>query len=262
MKNKFLIICAAIFFVAIGTQAQTDTMYFYKNGTVIDKIATNTFDSITYLKKNPYLNPNINYGSVMDIDGNTYATVSIGSQVWMAENLKTTRYNDGTLITNLSDNGTWTTTSSPAMCWLSNNIYYKNVYGGLYNWYAVDITATGGRNICPTGWHVPTNAEWTKLTTYLGGESVAGGKLKETGTTHWLSPNIGATNESGFTALPGGNRMVNGTLYGIEMNGYWWCANEVDTNIAWYRWMNIIESKVNSSNIIKKMGYSVRCLKN
>ena len=169
MKNKFLIICAAIFFVAIGTQAQTDTMYFFKNGAVIDKIATNTFDSITYFKKNPYLNPNINYGSVMDIDGNTYATVSIGSQVWMAENLATTKYNDGTAIPLVTNGTTWAAITTPAYCWYYNIMPSGSTayYGALYNWYAVDVSTTGGRNICPVGWHVPSETEWTKMEDYL-----------------------------------------------------------------------------------------------
>jgi len=280
MKNKFLIICAAIFFVAIGTQAQTDTMYFYKNGTVIDKIATNTFDSITYLKKNPYLNPNINYGSVMDIDGNTYATVSIGSQVWMAENLKTTRYNDGTLITNLSDNGTWTTTSSPAMCWLSNNIYYKNVYGGLYNWYAVDITATGGRNICPTGWHVPSNAEWTTMENYLiangynydgttTGNKIAKAMATATG---WISNSgtgvIGNTdyptyrNKSGFSALTAGYRFnSSGTFISAGSYANFWSSTQSDATYAWNRYLfygNAFSYRIGDN---KRGGFSVRCVK-
>jgi uncharacterized protein (TIGR02145 family) len=134
-----------------------------------------------------------------DVDGNVYNTVTIGAQVWMAENLRTTKYNDGTSIPLVTDSTKWSDLSTPAHCWYNNDkASYKATYGALYNWYTV---ATD--NLCPTGWHVPTTAEWQILKDYLG-SSVDGGKLKESGTTHWKSPNKGATNESGFTALPGG----------------------------------------------------------
>jgi uncharacterized protein (TIGR02145 family) len=138
--------------------------------------------------------------TVTDIDGNIYHTVTIGTQVWMVENLKTTKYRNGDPIPNVTGNA-WAALTTGAYCWYNNDAAtYKATYGALYNWYAV----ADSRNIAPTGWHVPTDAEWTTLTTFLGGESVAGGKLKETGTNHWTSPNTGATNETGFTALPGG----------------------------------------------------------
>ncbi|MCB9001260.1 MAG: fibrobacter succinogenes major paralogous domain-containing protein [Bacteroidales bacterium] len=162
-------------------------------------------------------------GTVTDIDGNTYITVTIGNQVWMAENLKTTHYNDGTAIPNVTDGNEWAALTTGAYCWYSNATAYKDTYGALYNWYAVN---TG--KLAPTGWHVATDAEWTTLTTYLGGESVAGGKLKETDTTHWASPNTGATNETGFTALPGGYRGRGGAFGGIGGYGYWWSATEFE----------------------------------
>jgi len=281
MKSKFLFICAAVLFVANSTNAQTDTMYFFKNGTVIDKIATNTFDSITYSKKNPYLNPNINYGSVMDIDGNTYATVSIGSQVWMAENLKTTRYNDGTSVTYVSDNGTWTTTSSPAMCWYSNNIYYKELYGGLYNFYAVDMAANGNKNICPSGWHVPSDTEWTTLENYLIANgynydgTTTGNKIAKaiTTATGWVSSsNVGTIgnsdypsfqNKSGFSAFPGSYRNSgSGAFLNAGRAGYFWSSTQYDATFVWSRLLDsIYAASLRSSNSSKRVGLSVRCTK-
>ncbi len=128
-------------------------------------------------------------GTVSDIEGNTYKTIKIGTQTWMAENLKTTKYKDGSEIPNITNNGDY-----------DNNPANSETYGRLYNWYTVD----DDKGVCPEGWHVPDDAEYTVLTDYLGGESVAGGKMKETGTEHWNSPNTGATNESGFTGLPRG----------------------------------------------------------
>jgi uncharacterized protein (TIGR02145 family) len=156
-----------------------------------------------------------------DLDGNTYTSVILGTQEWMVGNLKTSKYNDGTTIPLVTDGTIWGNLTTPAYCWYNNDIStYKNTYGALYNWYTVN---TG--KLCPTGWHIPTEAEWTVLENYLGG-SAAGGKLKETGTTHWLSPNIGATNESGFTGLPGGNRYSLGTFAEIGSGGYWWGSTE------------------------------------
>jgi uncharacterized protein (TIGR02145 family) len=150
---------------------------------------------------------------VTDGDGNVYNTVTIGTQIWMKGNLKTMKFNYGTSIPNVTDNTTWAGLTSAAYCWYNNDAAtYKTTYGALYNWYAVDVASNDGKNVCPAGWHIPSDAEWTTLTDYLGGASVAGSKLKETGTTHWLSPNTGATNESGFTALPGGGHSRNGNI--------------------------------------------------
>jgi uncharacterized protein (TIGR02145 family) len=190
---------------------------------------------------------------VSDVDGNTYTTVTIGSQVWMAENLKTTRYNDNTAIPMVTVNNTWFLMTTPGYCWYNNNVA---TYGALYNWYTV---STG--KLCPTGWHVPSDAEWTTLTTYLGGESVAGGKLKETGTSHWSSPNTGATNSSGFTALPGGYRDFTGAFYYIGTIGFWWSSTENGTNYAWFRAMGYSYSYVYRDYYYPQNGLSVRCLR-
>ena len=194
--------------------------------------------------------------TVKDIDCNVYKTATIGTQVWMAENLRTTKYNDGTAIPLVTDDKAWDALNTPACCWYKNDATSnKTTYGALYNWYTV-----GTNKLCPKGWHVPTDAEWTTLTTYLGGESVAGGKLKETGTTHWESPNTGATNESGFKALSGGDREF-GVFSYIGYSGYWWSATGINATEARYRSMNYHNSNVKRNSIFKKIGYSVRCLR-
>jgi uncharacterized protein (TIGR02145 family) len=196
-------------------------------------------------------------GIVKDYDGNLYTTIKIGDLVWMGENLKTTHYKDGEVITNVTDDTEWSGLSTPGYCWYNNDAsIYGATYGALYNWYAVN---TG--KICPTGWHVPSDVEWTKLTTYLGGESAAGGKLKETGFTHWLNPNLGATNESSFTALPGAYRHLNGTFANIGKNGDWWLATEYDATTALGRYLYYDVSGADGYNLNKKYGFSVRCVR-
>ncbi len=206
-------------------------------------------------------------GVVKDYDGNLYTTVKIGNQVWMAENLKTTKYNDGTSIANVTVNATWAALNTGSYSDYSNTPANSTTYGRLYNWYAADNnTATkgasnGGKNVCPTGWHVPSDAEWTTLTENLGGISIAGGKIKETGTAHWDTPNTGATNETGFTALPGGYRNFDGTYYYSGYAGFWWSASEGDATQALYRYVYSYLSTVISSSTPKKNGFSIRCLR-
>ena len=208
-------------------------------------------------KKEHSSNPTPTSGTVKDVDGNVYHTVTIGTQVWMVENLKTTKYNDGTTIPLVTDSTAWPNLTTPGYCWYNNDeAAYKTTYGALYNWYTVN---TG--KLCPSGWHVPTDAEWTTLTTYLGGESVAGGKLKETGTTHWQSPNEGATNERGFNALPAGSRDYSGTFGYVGTNGYWWSSSEYTASNAWYRSLYYYNISVLRFYTNKHYGFSVRCLR-
>jgi len=190
---------------------------------------------------------------VTDIDGNAYTSITIGSQVWMVGNLKTITYNDGTPIS-----AKWGNANTGSYCWYENDsLSYKDIYGPLYNWYAVN---TG--KLCPDGWHVPSDTEWTSLTTILGGDLIAGGKLKETGTSHWDSPNTGATNETGFTALPGGQRGW-GQFYSMGHSGAWWSAtvNDESESLAWRRLMDFGTSAIIREDNSKGYGYSVRCLK-
>ncbi len=211
---------------------------------------------------NPKTKPTSGYGlNITDVEGNSYKTVYIGTQQWMAENLKTSKYSDGTTIPNITDNTQWQNNTTGAWSYYNNDAANNAKYGKLYNWYAVSKTSNGNKNVCPTGWHVPTDAEWTVLTDYLGGETVAGGKMKEVGTTSWNSPNTDATNTSLFTGLPGGNRINNGNYYYIGGNGYWWSSTEYDTFDAWYRDLNYGLGNAYRNLDGKRIGFSVRCLR-
>jgi uncharacterized protein (TIGR02145 family) len=194
--------------------------------------------------------------TVKDIDGNVYKTITIGTQTWMAENLKVTKFSDGIAIPLVTDETARKNLTSPSYCWYNNDqITYAKTYGALYNWYTVNTA-----KLCPIGWHVPTDAEWTTLIIYSGGAIVAGSKLKEIGTTHWTSPNTAATNEIKFTALPGGTRYGNGTFHLIGSVGYWWSATKFTSNFALYHCMGYDVSYVTRSNCNKRVGFSVRCL--
>lgn len=215
-------------------------------------------DNPTNGKTSAIFNSNVTYGTMTDQDGNIYKTVTIGTQTWMAENLRTTTYNDGTAIPNVADEDEWGSLTTGAYCNYNNtnSVDIIATYGRLYNWYAVN---TG--KLAPTGWHVPTDAEWTELTDYLGETNFAGGKLKETGATHWYSPNEGATNETGFTALPGGGRGGRGDFDGIVSAGFWWSATESTDYYAWYRSMYNVTSNVLRSSYNQGFGFSVRCVR-
>ncbi len=194
--------------------------------------------------------------TVKDIDGNIYKTVTIGAQVWMAENLKTTKYNDGNPVPLVKDEKEWVDLTTPAFCWYDHNIANKGTYGALYNWYTVKTN-----KLCPNGWHVPTNPEWTTLINYLGGKSIAGGKLKEMGTTHWKSPNTGATNETGFNAIPSGFGCSDGTFMNIGYHGYWWSSTVQGGDYAFDHALNYNDTSENVDSNAEQIGLSVRCLK-
>jgi uncharacterized protein (TIGR02145 family) len=192
---------------------------------------------------------------ISDIDGNPYRMVTIGTQVWMAENLKTTRYNDGTPIPLALASVVGSDSTPAGYCWYNNDSANKDPYGALYNWYAVE---TG--KLAPAGWHIPTDAEWTTLTIQLGGDSVAGGKLKEAGLAHWQPPNTSATNETGFSALPYG-----GSSADIGYFGRWWTSTDSNadrTYYAWYCSMGFSSASVGHSNFNKNFFHSVRCVRN
>jgi uncharacterized protein (TIGR02145 family) len=211
-----------------------------------------SFTTTTASIFNIEFNNDLAYGSLTDIDGNTYKTIQIGDQTWMAENLKVTTYNDGTSIPYMPIFAVWSSLSSPAYCWYKSD---SVGYGGLYNWYTVND------KLCPAGWHVPDDSEWATLINYLGAEAVAGGKLKETGTTHWNAPNYGATNESGFTALPAGYRSSGGGFNSIKHKGYWWTATESPSGEAYYVTLSYSVGNTDKSSTNKKYGFSVRCIK-
>jgi len=195
--------------------------------------------------------------TIKDIDGNVYHTVTIASRVWMVENLKTTHYRDGSEIPNVSDNSEWSNLTTGALCSYANSADNSAAYGYLYNWYAVHDS----RNICPVGWHIPTDAEWQTLVDSLGGFSQAGGKLKESGNSHWNSPNAEASNESGFAALPGGNRNFTGGYGNLGALGMFLSATEENETEAWYRYMRSSNAVVTRINNNKGFGASVRCVK-
>lgn len=199
---------------------------------------------------------------IKDGDGTIYTSVTIGTQIWLKENLKTSKYNDGTAIPLVTDKTAWGNATSPAYCWYDNNVDKRNPYGALYNWYAV---STG--KLCPLGWHVTSESEWKELVSFLGGEAVAGGKIKTTGTVEggsglWYQPNV-ATNETGFSALPGGYRGATGNFIDFGYNGSWWTSTEYPPDYAYWFYLNNFEATVGDTEdgSLKKDGFSVRCIK-
>ena len=216
--------------------------------------------------------------TITDIDGNSYNTVLIGSQCWTKENLRVRRYNDGTAIQFDATGGSGGSSSTWQNLTIGAHTIYANdstttpsnltKYGYLYNWYAAkgiyttgNIASTDTLNVCPVGWHVPTDAEWTTLTSELGGESVAGGKMKSIGTAYWDSPNTGATNESGFSALPGGGRGSFG-FYNVRYEAHLWSADEFSNSNAWIRTLSSNNGIVIRFTDNKSVGASIRCIRN
>lgn len=219
-------------------------------------------------------------GPVTDVDGNVYKTVKIGTQWWMAENLKAIHYADGTAIPLVESDSAWNTlsVSDKAYCWSYNRERHCDIYGGLYTWAAAMNGTTsshsdpsGVQGVCPDGWHLPSDEEWKELEMSLGMSRTTadkrgwrgtneGGKLKETYQMHWLSPNTGATNESGFTALPGGNRDQDGFFVSIKNEGHWWSSSEYDTGLAWSRCLYSSREDVARYYNHEDGGFSVRCV--
>jgi len=210
-----------------------------------------------------------NPGSGVTFDGITYRSIILGNgQEWFADNLSTTIYANGDQIPNVTDPLQWNNLVSGAWVNYDNDSQYNYTYGKLYNWY----TIADSRNICPNGWHVPSDSEWNSLIGYLdstynpiatGSQSAtAGGKMKTIGTQYWQNPNIGASNESGFSGLPGGMRdFSNGSFYNIGLSGSWYSSTEYDANSAWYRNLSRNNAAVTRYNYDKRFGFSVRCLK-
>jgi uncharacterized protein (TIGR02145 family) len=202
------------------------------------------------------------HGTVSDFDGNIYGTVIIGTQEWMAENLKTTHYRNGTAVENVSDKTAWENTTTGAYAWYDNNASWKDIYGALYNWYA----ATSEDGLCPAGWHLPTSAEWTTLTDFAGGTSVAGGKLKSTSQTpdphpRWYTPNAGATNEFGFYGHPGGSRNYYGDFTSIGGGALFWSTGQFATGFSYFLMLQQSSASVNYTWVSQKTGLSIRCIK-
>jgi uncharacterized protein (TIGR02145 family) len=213
-------------------------------------------NEVTFTTVSPVPSFSCGTTTVTDVDGNSYATVQIGTQCWTQSNLKVSKYRDGSSIPNITDGTLWTNSSSTgAWCNYNNDANNGTTYGKLYNWYAVNDS----RGLCPTGWHVPTDAEWTTLENHLGGSSVAGGAMKST--TGWNAPNTAATNSSGFTGLPGGDRNNIGGFINVGSNGLWWSSSAAGSGHAWYRNMYYNYAEVSRGNGAHRAGLSVRCVR-
>lgn len=204
-------------------------------------------------KKNGDDDPSI----IKDGDGNIYQTVTIGNQVWLKENLKTTKYNDGTPINDFEENDDWWQDRSGAYCWYNNDEEaFKNVYGALYNWYAANSS-----KLCPKGFRVPSSGDWEDLATSVGGMDVAGGMLKEMGTTHWDSPNTEASDSYGFAALGGGFRDEVGAFFYIKLQGLWWTTTKYNDFVAQSMYTTYGNKELFSDGDGMTCGYSIRCIK-
>ena len=253
--------------IASGQGTTSITVNFGTLGGNISVQATNSCGNSASNNLNVITILSADCGTVTDIDGNVYTTVTIGSQCWMVENLRTTKFRNGVPIPNITDGPTWAALTTSAFCWFNNDATtYKGTYGALYNWYSV----TDSRNIAPVGWHVPTDDDWHTLILTLDAtaqlvnpfeSNIASGALKEKGIVHWLSPNIGATNSSGFTALPCGSRVYPAIFGEDSDNGVWWSTTEYDTGYAWLRHLFYNDTIVYRDTNNKQDGFSVRCVK-
>jgi len=197
---------------------------------------------------------------VEDVDGNHYRTVRVGEQLWMAENLRTTRLKDGSPLSHVEDYDSWVDLESAAYCWYNNDSLHAADYGALYNYQAIE-----SGKLCPEGWHVPGDEEWTALELAFTADGNPGGALKEAGTAHWKTPNTAASDESGFTALPAGYRSYNGTFNLIRISGFWWTSSPKSfygsENTVLYRGLNYDSGAIERNVASLNNGFSVRCVK-
>ena len=259
MKNLILLLSIIAF--SINSIAQTN-MYIRKTDGSIISIPITDIDSVFYI--------NTTAAPVTDFDGNSYSTVQIGSQIWMAENLKTTHFADGTAISLITDNTTWANLGDNdtdlAFCYYNNNASGEaTTYGALYTWAAAmkGSTTESIQGVCPTGWHLPDSTDWNSLSAFLGGDAVSGGKLKEAGTSHWTTPNEGANNESNFSALGSAyRRNDNGTFAGIKTMSYFWTSTSASTSNAYTFKLSYLSATSAKQSMLKSLGASVRCVKN
>ena len=198
--------------------------------------------------------------SVISVENSTQQnkipSVIIGAQVWMEKNLNVNHYRNGDNIPQVRDSAQWAKLTTGAWCWYNNDPATGAVYGRLYNWYAIHDP----RGLAPEGWHIPSDSEWHATGTFLG--NTAGGKMKETGSSHWIDPNIDATNSSGFKGLPGGYRSFTGQFCYINYLGLWWTSTEYNSSTAWYRRLLCYSDFLDWWRFPKQMGFSVRCIKN
>lgn len=277
MKKVLLLI--SLFSLLIAKAQTQDSIYFWKNGAMIHKrsIKTADLDSISFKRPVNLTGINIPGPNVTDIDGNTYQSVSNCGLTFTKQNLNVSKYTDGTPIPQVTDPTQWANLTTGAWCYYNNDPANGAVYGKLYNWYAVagiyDAASAANpalrKKLAPTGWHIPTDAqwpsgEWNQLINCLGG-ATAGGKMKSMGTIQagnglWQSPNVGATNSSGFTGTPAGGRLE-GLFVNLGNFGYWWSSLETDTSLASLRALIYSYSDTSSYSWNKSFGFSVRCVK-
>ena len=225
------------------TDLQIDTLYVIDSIQVIDTI---------------YVYSTVIPGAgVTDVDGNFYKSTIILDQEWMSENLRTTKYKDGSTIQLAEDNNTWSSGETGYWSFYDNNSGLNSPYGKLYNWYAI----ADSRGICPQGWRVPSAADWQKLVDHLGGENIAGASLKEKGTAHWRYPNAGANNLTGFSGLPGGGRGSSGEFVSFQVFGRYWTGTAVDAFNAYGRDLLYDQTWFNESQYNKHFGFCIRCIK-
>jgi uncharacterized protein (TIGR02145 family) len=238
-------------------------------GTYTSEISALTANTVYYLRAYAKNSIGTSYGNelvfktihsiLVDADGNSYNAIEIGTQLWMTKNLETTKYRDGTSIPNVTGYLEWGNNTTGAYCYYNNSSSNRTLYGMMYNWYA----AENSKGLCPTGWHIPSESEWVTLTTFLGDKSVAGGKLKTTGTSIWQVPNTGATNESGFSALPGGYRQRDGDFGGLKYAADFMSTTTDISNsgLIWGFSLRANDSELQAGYREKFNGLSVRCIK-
>lgn len=205
-------------------------------------------------------NEDLSYGTMQDNEGNTYRTIEIGNQTWMAQNLRTTQFRNGDEIPEVTENADWPALTDAAQSSYENNDneVFLATHGRLYNWFA----ATDNRNISPEGWHVPTIQEWETLAATLGGAENAGGQIKEIGEARWNAPNTNADNSSGFTALPSGRReYTDGRFINQGFNTFWWTSSPYNPDYSWYYQVNYDIASLNAANFHKQYGFAVRLVK-
>jgi uncharacterized protein (TIGR02145 family) len=283
MKKIYFVLTILFFVTTSQTKAQNDSIYFWKNGAMIHKqsVKTADLDSITFRRPVNPTDINIPGPDVTDIDGNTYQSVANCGLTFTKQNLNVSKYSDGTPIPQVQDPTQWDNLTTGAWCYYNNDPANGAIYGKLYNWYAVagiyDAASLANpalrKKLAPTGWHIPSDAEWSSLINCLdpnadGGNStnIAGGKMKSTGTIQagtglWESPNAAATNASGFTGLPAGYRNGTGTFDNIGYDCLWWSSSENDTTVAWGRFLYYVDGNAYRISPNKKNGFSVRCLR-
>jgi uncharacterized protein (TIGR02145 family) len=250
MKALKIIGVFALALMSNAVMGQNDSVYVVKNGVVTHAIKQSDVDSIIFYR------PTTKNNTVTDINGNSYKTVTIGTQVWMAENLRTTKYKDGSSIPNVTDNSQWSALTTGAWSNYNNDSQNDNTYGKLYNWHAVN---TG--KLCPTGWHVPTDAEWTVLTDYLSANGHSGTESKALKSTTGWNSNGNGTDNYGWNGLPGGYRYSSGDFRSIGRLGSWWSSSQSFTYNAWSRYLSYAYNNVFRNDGLKEDGFSVRCLR-